>query len=264
MRIERKGDFIEKKRMSSEDKFNHMIVWLDQNIASPDCCKLLKKAFATATNPEDKSLTSIDELDISNLIRVDSSYDQSSFFEIPFYFKLFSSVEPCLKFLLENAGKKRIFFLTSGSLGEHIVPRILTEHQEIFQDENGKLYEDSIYIFCADMMKHGQWAIEYLDLDCIKMENDDQAIVARLTRDIAKYFLSEGKKLLEKNLNDLNSYEKSLKYFTWSKELYHKAQFVVKTHSSQSYLKDIDRFITEAEWKIKQINNEDEQMGIED
>ena len=38
--------------------------------------------------------------------------------------------------------------------------------------------------------------IEYLDLDCIKMENDDQAILARLTRDIAKYFLEQRKKII--------------------------------------------------------------------
>jgi hypothetical protein len=249
--------------MSSEDTFNHMIVWLDQNIASPDCCKQLRKAFATTTNPENKTLTSIDELDISNLIHDDSTYGKSSFFQIPFYFKLFSQVEPCLRYLLNNAGKKRIFFITSGSLGEHIVPRILTDHQEIFKDENGKLYEDSIYIFCADMVKHGQWAIDYLDLDCIKMENDDEAILARLTRDIAKYFLSEGKNLLANNKNDLNSLKKSLKYFTWSKELYHKAQLVVKTHSSQTVLKDIDQLIIDTEFQIKQINNDDDKIGEE-
>jgi hypothetical protein len=240
-----------------------MIVWLDQNIASPDCCKLLKKAFATTTNPEDKILTSIDELDISNLIIDNSTYEESSFFEIPFNFKLFSHVEPCLQYLLENAGKKRIFFITSGSLGEDIVPRILTDHQEIFKDKKtGKLYEDSIYIFCADMVKHGQWAIDYIDLDCIKMENDDQSILARLTRDIAKYFISQGKEFLQ-NKNDLISLKKALKYFTWSKELFHKAQFVVKTHSAQTVLKDLEQFIINTEFEIKQINDNDDQMGEE-
>jgi len=244
------------------DKYNHMIVWLDKNIASPDCCKQLKKAFATTTNPESRILTNIDELDISNLILDNSTYHQSSFLEVPFIFKLFSHVEPCLKFLLENAGKKRIFFITSGSLGEFIVPRILTDHQQIFKDKNGKLYEDSIYIFCADMVKHGQWAIDYLDLDCIKMENDDQSILARLTRDIAKYFLSEGKELLQ-NDNDILSLNKALQDFTWSKELYYKAQSIVKTHTSTTLLKDIDQFIIDTEFKIKQINDDEDKIGQE-
>ena len=120
--------------------------------------------------------------------------------------------------MLENAGKKRIFFIKSGSLREHLIPELLTDHQEIFKDQNGKLYEDSIYIsevstgqlfsscpacrtspaertgqerragrphvlyssliyiFCADMIKHGQWAIDYLHLHFLNMENDDQMI----------------------------------------------------------------------------------------
>jgi len=242
-----------------------MIVWLDQGIASPDCCKQLKKAFATTTNPESHILTKIDELDVSNLIRDDSLYGETSFLDVPFTFKLFAEVKPCLEFLLENAGKKRIFFITSGSLGQFIVPQILTDHQEIFKDENGKLYEDSIYIFCADMVKHGQWAIDYLELDCIKMENDDQTVLARLTRDIAKYFLSEGKEYLQ-NSNDLVSLKKSLKYLTWSKELYRKAQLVVETHSSTAYIKDIDQLIIDAEFKIKQMNDndDDDKFGEED
>ena len=57
------------------DKYDHMIVWLDQNITSPDCCKQLKKAFATTTNPENKFLTNIDEQDISiNRKRLDQSF----------------------------------------------------------------------------------------------------------------------------------------------------------------------------------------------
>ena len=243
-----------------EEKLPHMIVWLDQNLASPDCCKTLKKAFATATNPEGKLLTNIDELDISNLIRENLSLDQSSFFQVPFYLKLFADVESCFQCLLENAGKKRIFFLTSGSLGEKIVPRILTEHPQIFQDRFGKFYEDSIYIFCADMIKHGQWAIDYLDLDCIKMENDDQAILARLTRDIAKYFLHEGKEIVQTNQNDIASLEKALKYFTWSKELFRKAQMIVQTHSAQTVLKEIELLIIQTEAKI---NQDDDKLGEE-
>jgi hypothetical protein len=61
-----------------------MIVWLDQNIASPDCCKQLKKAFATTTNPESKILINIDEQDISNLIHGCSLYEEATFLQVPF------------------------------------------------------------------------------------------------------------------------------------------------------------------------------------
>ncbi|CAF1162497.1 unnamed protein product [Adineta steineri] len=250
---------------SSELEYDHMIVWLDQNIASADCCRQLKKAFSTTINPENRISTNIDELDICNLIRENSINEQTSFLEVPFIFRLFSDVEPCLEFLIENARKKRIFFLTSGSLGEKIVPKILDEHQEIFQDENNKLYEDSIYIFCADMVKHGQWAIEYLELDCIKMENDDQTLLSRLTRDIAKYFLFKGKQFKENSNNLLSSLEKATKYFTWAKELYHRAQTIIKTHTSTNMINEIDQLIIQTQFQIKQIknDNDDEQFGEE-
>ena len=239
------------------EEYSHMIVWLDQNITSPGYGKQLKKAFATTTNPASTIATNIDERDISNLIRDNSEYGQTSFLDVPFTFRLFCEVEPCLGFLLSNTERKRIFFLTSGSLGELIIPRILPNHKQIFEDENGKIYEDSIYIFCADMAKHKEWATEYLEFGCIKMDNNDQTILARLTRDIAKYLLSEGKKLVNDN-NDLISLEKSLKYFHWSKQLYDKAQTINKTDTTHSILKNIDQIINNVESQIKQLHNDDE------
>ena len=73
------------------------IVWIDRNIASPDCCKMLRKAFSTATN--------LDDVDIENLIRENSDVNDPAFLQVPFYFKLFSDTEPCRQFLIENAGK---------------------------------------------------------------------------------------------------------------------------------------------------------------
>ncbi len=112
------------------------------------------------------------------------------------------------------------------------------------------------------MIKHGQWAIDYLELDCIKMENDDQAILARLTRDIAKYFLTEGKQFIT-NSNDLLSLEKGMQYLTWSKQLYHKAQLVVKTHTSTTILKDLDQIIIDTQLKINQHIDYDDKFGEE-
>lgn len=76
--------------------------------------------------------------------------------------------------------------MTSDLLGESIVPELLTDHRKMFDDENGNLYEDSISIFHADMIEQGQWTINYLDLDCLKMENDNQAILAHPLRYIAE------------------------------------------------------------------------------
>lgn len=96
------------------------------------------------------------------------------------------------------------------------------------------------------------------------MDNDDQNLLARLTRDIAKYFLSEGKELLL-NSNHILSLNQSLEYLHWSKQLYHKAQLIVKTHTTSTILNDIDQSIFHTEFKIKQINNDDnDKIGIQD
>jgi hypothetical protein len=239
-----------------------MIVWLDQNITSSDCCKQLKKAFATTTNPESKLLTNIDELDVSNLIRDDSTYGETTFLQVPFIFRLFSHIEPCLRFLLRNSINTRIFFITSGSLGEHIVPRILTDHQEIFKDKNGKLYEDSIYIFCADTKKHSEWAYDYLDLNCIKIENDDKLILARLTRDIAQYFVSQGEQLFQNN--NISSFNDAKQYYTWARQLYLQADSVKKMPSTSDLISNIDQSINEIEKRVKELpkNNNDDDNEI--
>ena len=150
----------------SNNTFDHMIVWLDQNIASTGCYQQLKRAFATTVNPENYILTTIDEVDIPNLIQDQATQRDTCFLEVPFTFKLFADIQSCLNFLLANAGKKRIFFMTSGQLGKDIVRQLLTDHKHVFTDMNGKFYEDSIYIFCADAAKHAEWAFDFLDLGC--------------------------------------------------------------------------------------------------
>ncbi len=128
----------------SRHDYNHIIVWLDTNIALSECCHELKKSFATTTNPESDLQTPINEVDINNFICDDKAQSDTSFLDVPFPFKLFDATEPCLTFLLENAAKKRIFFITSGALGEHIVPRILDNHRKVFEDDNGNI--DKIFI----------------------------------------------------------------------------------------------------------------------
>ncbi|CAF0974066.1 unnamed protein product [Rotaria sordida] len=252
----------------SRHGYNHMIVWLDKNIASPECCHELKKAFATTTNPESNLQTSINEVDINNFICDDNAQRDTSFLDIPFPFKLFSDIEPCLTFLLENAGKKRIFFITSGERGEHIVPRILNDHRKIFTDNNGNIYKDSIYVFCANVAYHGQWALDYEELDCIKMENDDRMILARLTRDIANYLKSKGEQEFS-NDNNSSSVELALQYFGWAKKLYEQADKVRQAYAPNSPLNPLNiikPLIAAAEQKRLDlrapINDSDDDMAV--
>ena len=83
-----------------------MMVWLDRKVASPDCCKVLRKVFSTVTNSENKIFTKVDDLGIQNLIRENSDLDDRTSLQVPFCFKLFSEIKPCRQFLIENVQQK--------------------------------------------------------------------------------------------------------------------------------------------------------------
>lgn len=243
---------------SSTNTLDPMIVWLDKYIASPDCCRTLKKAFATTINPESELLINIGETDISNLICDQTDSQKTSFHEIPFVFKLFDDIDLCYKYLLDNAGKKRIFFITSGSLGQYIVPKILERDQHIFQDRYGKLYQESIYIFCADMAAHAEWAQDFLDLECIQMQNDERLILSQLTQHIAKHFISEGEQLLVTETNapvdeKLIPAKQAEQYFTWAKKLYIRANSVWNGSLTNDLLNKLNKLIENAEERIQQL-----------
>ncbi|CAF4052996.1 unnamed protein product, partial [Rotaria sordida] len=54
------------------------------------------------------------------------------------------------------------------------------------------------------------------------MENDDKAILARLTRDIANYLKSKGEEEFSNDDNS-SSVELAIQYFGWAKNLYERA-----------------------------------------
>lgn len=82
------------------------------------------------------------------------------------------------------------------------------------------------------------------------MYDDDIIVLARLTRDIGKYFLLESKEFLN-NCNNIMILNRSLKYLTWSKQVYDKAENIIKTYTCWNILKDIDQLIIQIEFKIK-------------
>ena len=244
--------------------YNHMIVWLDQNIASKDEYHNVRKVFTTTTNPESTLQTSITDLDITNLICDEITQRDDRFLDVPFPFMLFDKASQCLTCLRENAGKKRIFFITSSQLGKDIVKRILEEYPEIFQDNQGKFYDDSIYVFCGDAKYATGWAIVYLDQICIQVENDDQKFLARLTRDIAKYLVSQGQQELSND--NVSAAQLALQYFTWAKQLYvqaDKVRYAYRSDDPKNPLNVVIQFIIDTEQKIKQFQSSNIQEGTE-
>jgi len=105
--------------------------------------------------------------------------------------------------LIEDYPGAKIFFISSGSLGKDMVPKIVRQYPLIH----------SFYIYCFKMVNHCGWASEYDS--CLQMFDHQVDLLVRLMRDISGYFIEQGKIYLKHN--DANS---ALKYFkhAWNLE----------------------------------------------
>jgi len=87
---------------------------------------------------------------------------------------LFSNEHKCLEFIKSNADRD-IFFITSGSLGKSIVPKIVDLKQ---------IY--AIYIFCGNIQYHMSWALDYVDWITAMIDHEDDLLL-RLMKDLSDY-----------------------------------------------------------------------------
>jgi tetratricopeptide (TPR) repeat protein len=104
---------------------NVLLIWLDQNIDdnSADCRNTIKQLRRTV-----------------NTINT------------------FTDGEQCIHFL-ENMGNEKVCMIISGSLGQHIVPRVHNMSQV-----------DSIFIFCGNKKHHEQWTKDWPKINGIFTE----------------------------------------------------------------------------------------------
>ncbi|CAF0947996.1 unnamed protein product [Rotaria sp. Silwood1] len=104
---------------------------------------------------------------------------------------------------IENHSEAKIFFISSGSLGKDMVPKIVRQYPLMH----------SFYIFCFKMTKHADWALDYTN--CLQMFDHPIDLLVRLMRDISTYFIEQGKLYLE-----VNDPHNALKYFkhAWNLE----------------------------------------------
>jgi tetratricopeptide (TPR) repeat protein len=109
-------DFFKHQRNNLEMVQNILLIWLDINIVK---------------NSDDylKTITSLRS--IVNTI------------------KAYTDSEECIRFI-KIMGNEKACILISGSVGQHIVPRI-----------HDMLQVDSIFVFCSDLTRHRQWAAEW-------------------------------------------------------------------------------------------------------
>ncbi|UJR31250.1 hypothetical protein I4U23_018752 [Adineta vaga] len=85
-----------------------------------------------------------------------------------------SQTERCVKYIQDECANKRVFFITSGSLGRDIVPKM---------HDLPQVY--AIYVYCADLKFHLTWARSYSKVRVI-CNDDDRYLVPQLAVDVAQ------------------------------------------------------------------------------
>ncbi|CAF1291808.1 unnamed protein product [Adineta ricciae] len=196
-----------------DEEPNHIIFWLDQGIGLPTEYTHLKKAFGSNTDPRHETFTMLNDKDYDELL--DSKEPVTVLFGgVQFLLQAFVDENSCLEAFEVNQNK-RIFFITSGSLGQKAVPRIIESYRNVFTDPITNKPYHSVYIFCGIIDNHVDWAMEYYEY--IQMFDFDRDLLQRMTHDIADYFFERGRRILE----DIEPKD-PLKYLYWAKRLYHR------------------------------------------
>ncbi len=141
-------------------------------------------------------------------------------------FQAFNDIEKCYETIEKNL-HKRIFFITSGSMGKIIVPSLVQLHPEAFPPEN------PIFIFCANLIMQpvegvkltNLWLQEFIE-NVLPYDHQDD-LLARMTREIADYFTAEAQRLLSNQQPDEAS-----QYQDWSQRMRRRHQALIKKQKS--------------------------------
>ncbi len=219
----------------------YLIIWLDQDIGLLESHKQLKSSMGEQTDPESKFPAPPTNDVINQLIQFETNVKQS-FDGIPNNLKAFDQIPKCLKCIGENLDKNmKIFFITSGSMGEQIAPEIMEKYPSL----------ETIYVFCHSVKAQLQWTQDCLDkeIDCIVF-NFYTDLLVRLLRDVAEYFISEGDGELTRDEKLAYS---AILYFKWAKLLFERAN---KFDMKKIYvrLKYVDERISYLEQLIEKLN----------
>lgn len=241
-----------------DKKPNHIIFWLDQTIGDPDKYKHLKKAFATNADPTNETPTMLTDTDYDRLM-VSGDAVTVEFEGVRFLLQAFNNEEACLAAFEKNQDKeKRIFFITSGSLGATAVPKIIEKYRHIFTDPITDKPYPSVYVFCHNIEFQMEWGMDYYEY--LQMFNFDSELLERMTRDIAEYFIGRAIRIREDN--DLKG---ALQRLYWAKRLwtqYDKMQQQISTDNPR--LPRVSQRMIEIENLIKQFEAELLQQSLND
>jgi hypothetical protein len=239
---------------------NHMIIWLDATIGDPKEYTHLKRAFGNNADPRFEAWIMLTDKNYHTLV-AEGDAVTVTFEGVRFLLQAFDKESDCLKAFEKNQDK-RIFFITSGGMGQSIVPKIIERYRNIFTDPITDKPYPSVYVFCHNIGFHVNWAMDYREY--IQMFNFDSELLERMTRDIAEYFIERGKRIEQDN--DLKG---ALQRLHWAKRLweqYDKMDQQIPTDEfrpvrESKEMKEINKLIAEIEAKLPEETSDDDDDG---
>ncbi|UJR25890.1 hypothetical protein I4U23_007238 [Adineta vaga] len=223
-------------------KPNYVIVWLDKYIGLMGSNMRLKCSVGGQIDPYSKFPVSPERDMIERLTQVYTDV-QDSFQSIPDNLKAFHESNECLNYIdTMIKEKKKIFFITSGTMGKEIVSDIINKYSSL----------ETIYVFCCHGQAHVEWSFDCLEkgISCIMIDFPSDLLV-RLMRDVAEYFITQGN--TELGLDNTLAYS-AIYYFNWAKLLLERANNYTGTKMYDRISYVIDR-IEFTEKQIKQSSD---------
>ncbi|CAF1401038.1 unnamed protein product [Rotaria sordida] len=166
----------------------HRIIWLDAFIGQDGECHSFKRMFCTVLDPNSQYGN---ELDIF-ICALNAN-------AVPFIFV--DTIEKAIHEIKIN-NDKQIIFISSGSLGQRIIPSISSTYPNVY----------SFYLFCGLMTNYVGFALDYLG--CLQIFVSELDLLVRLARDISREMIKQGERHLIEN-----DPEGALNYFELSRTL---------------------------------------------
>ena len=153
------------------------IVWLDAHIGQDEEYHDFKKKFLVALEPVAAVPPDAIEVLICALNK-----------NAPFLFA--NTTDQAIE-LIEAHNDKQIIFISSGSLGQQIIPRICANYPYVYR----------YYFFCGKIENYVEFGLPYKN--CLKMFDHETDLLVRLAHDISEDIIQQGQIYLD--VNDPNN-----------------------------------------------------------
>ena len=180
---------------------DHITVWVDRFIGEDREYEKFKKTFHDQVQVLQSNNYTEKLIDDESMLCTDPKMLEDLGNKY-YCLEYFSAPAAALKYIHNNANKK-IFFISSGTIGKLMVPELVKLPQI-----------QGIYIFCGSIAHHVEWATEYYENISAMLEHQDD-LLTRLTRDIGKYVEKKGDE--HKDNEDVLQ---ARNCYAWAKKLY--------------------------------------------